>query len=90
MGFFTNVDQTEVQEVLSNTYIVYALIMFVLYYLVNWIWRWIILVEKCRKKPTLPCEKIPNYHNTRLWTNKWCYNALSYICLIKHGIINLH
>jgi len=35
MGFFTNVDQTEVLEVLSNTYIVYALIMFVLYYLVN-------------------------------------------------------
>jgi len=56
---FTKVDQTEVQEVLSNTYLLlmHALIMFVMYYLANWIWLWTILVEKCRNKPTLPCEK---------------------------------
>jgi len=44
---------------MSNTYIylLYAPIMFVMYYLANSIWLWIMLVEKCRKKPSLPCEK---------------------------------
>ena len=58
--FFTKVDKAEVQEVLSNTYIflLYALTMCVMYYLANCTWRWIILVEKCRKiLPTLPCKK---------------------------------
>jgi len=32
-------------------------IMFVMYYLANWIWLWTMRVEKCRKKPSLPCEK---------------------------------
>jgi len=37
MRLFTKVNQTEVQEVLSNTYILvlYALIMYVMYYLAN-------------------------------------------------------
>ena len=37
MRFFTEVDQTEVQKVLSNMYILvmYALIMFVIYYIAN-------------------------------------------------------
>jgi len=37
MRFFSKVDQSEVQEVLSNTYIflLYALILFVMYYLAN-------------------------------------------------------
>jgi len=44
---------------MSNTYILllYTPIMFVMYYLANWIWLWTMLVEKCRKKPSLPCEK---------------------------------
>jgi len=44
---------------MSNTYIflMYATIMYVMYYLANRIWLWIMLVEKCRKKPSLPCEK---------------------------------
>jgi len=88
---FTKVDQTEIQEVLSNTYIflLYVLIMFVMYYLAHWIWLLIILVEQCRKKPTLPCEK-RIMKTQELWTVKWCYNALFYNILIKCGIINLH
>jgi len=31
--------------------------MFVMYYFASWIWLWTMLVEKCRKKPSLPCEK---------------------------------
>jgi len=68
---------TEVQEELSNRYIflLYAPIMFVMYYLANWIWFWTMLVEKCRKKPMLPWEKrITKIQE--LWTNKWCHNAL--------------
>jgi len=38
-------------------FLLYASIMFVMYYLANWTWLWTMLVEKCRKKPSLPCEK---------------------------------
>ena len=51
MRFFTNVDQTEVQDELSNTYIflLYALIMFVINYLANWPWRWTMLHKNCER-----------------------------------------
>jgi len=49
---------------MSNAYIflLYAPIMCVMYYLANWMWRWTKLVEKGRKKPSLPCERdLPKY-----------------------------
>ena len=66
----------------------YAPIMFVMYYLANWIWRWTMLVEKGRKKPSLSCEK-RIAKTQELWTNKWCYNALCIELLMIYGIINL-
>jgi len=76
---------------LSNTYIflLYASIMFVMYYLVNWIWLWNMLVEKYRKEPSLPCEKRIT-KTQELWTNTWCHNALWIVMLMIYGIINLH
>ena len=52
MRFFTEVDQTEVQKVLSNMYILvmYALIMFVIYYIANWPCILTLLVEKMQKE----------------------------------------
>ena len=46
--FLTKVDLTEVQEEMSNTYLflLYVPIMFVMYYIANWIWLWTKLVEK--------------------------------------------
>ena len=76
---------------MSNTYIflLYATIMFVMYYLANWIWLWTMLVEKCSKKPSLPYTwRITTPQE--LWTNKWCYNALCIEILMTYGIINLH
>jgi len=51
MSFFATVDQTEVQHVFSNTYmfLLYALIMFVMYYIANWIWLWTMRVENAEK-----------------------------------------
>ena len=76
---------------MSNTYIflLYAPIMFVMYYLANWIWLWTMLVEKCRKKLLLPCEKRIT-KTQELWPNKWCHNALCIEILMVYGIINLH
>ena len=89
--FLTKVDQTEVQEELSNTYIflLYAAIMFVMYYHANWIWFWIMLIENCRTKPSLPCEKRIT-KTAELWTNQWCLNALCYEIVMIYGITNLH
>jgi len=57
------------QEELSNTHIyiflLYAPIMFVMYYIANWIWFWTMLVEKYRKKPFVTMWK-ENYQNTRI------------------------
>ena len=44
---------------------------------------------KCRKKPSLPCEKRITKQQ-EWWTNKWCYNALCIEILMIYGIINLH
>ena len=63
-------------------------IMFVMYYLANWIWLWTMLVEKCRQKIPLPCEKRIT-KTQELWTNKWCLNALCIEILMIYGIINL-
>jgi len=63
--------------------------MFVMYYLANWIWLWTMLVEKCRKKPSLPCEKRIT-KTLELWTNTWCHDALCIEILMIYGIINLH
>ena len=87
------VDQTEVQEKLSNTciFLLYAPIMFVMYLsnLSNSIWLWTILVEKCRKKPSLPFEKRIT-KTQELWANIWCHKALCIAILMIYGIINLH
>ena len=79
------------QEEMSNMHIflLYAPIMFVMYYLANWIWLWIMLVEKCRTTPSLPSEKRIT-KTQELWTNKWCHNALCIEILMIYGIINLH
>ena len=79
------------QRFLPNTYIflLYAPIMCVMYYLVNWIWLWNMLVEKCRKEPSLPCEKRIT-KTQELWTYTWCHNALWIVMLMTYGIINLH
>ena len=73
----------------TRIFLLYATIMFVMYYLANWIWLWTMLVEKCSKKPSVPSEK--RITKTReLWTNKWCHNALCIEFLMIYGIINLH
>ena len=64
-------------------------IMFVMYYIANWIWLWTKLVEKGRQKPSLPCEKRIT-KTQELWTNKWCHNALCHENLMIYGIINLY
>jgi len=47
------------------------------------------LGEKCRKKPSLPCEKrITKIQELSM--NKWCHNALCIEILMIHLIINLH
>ena len=76
---------------MSNTYIflMYAAIMFVMYYLANLIWLWTMLIVKYRKKPSLPCEQRIT-KTQELWTNKWCHNALCIEILMIYGIINLH
>jgi len=47
------------------------------------------LVENCRKKLSLPCEKRIT-KTEELGTNKWCHNALCIEFLIIYGKINLH
>jgi len=76
---------------MSNTYIflMYAPLMFVMYYLANLIWLWTMLIEKYRKKPSLPCEKRIT-KTQELWTNKWCHNALCIEILMIYGMKNLH
>jgi len=44
---------------------------------------------KCRKKPSLPCEKRITKQQ-EWWTNKWCYNALCIEILMIYGIININ
>ena len=70
-------------------FLLYAPIMFVVYYIANWIWFWTMLVEKCSTKPSLPCEK-GIIKTQELWTNKWCHNALCIEILMIYGIIYLH
>ena len=53
------------------------------------IWLWTMLVEKCRKKPSLPCEKRTT-KTPDLWTNKWCHNAICIEILMIYGIINFY
>ena len=83
--FLTKVDQTEVQELLSNTYmfLLYVPIMFVMYNIANWIWLWTMLVENVTMWKTVTKTQ-------ELWTNKWCYNALCIDNLVIYGIMNLH
>ena len=74
---------------MSNTYIflLYAPIMCVMYYLASWIWLWNKLVEKSRKKPSLPCERELPKHKDCERTNGVITHM--YWNLMIYGIINL-
>jgi len=88
MRLFTKVNQTEEQEVLSNTYILvlYALIMYVMYFLANWPWRWTILYEKCRKKPTLPLKD----RITKTQDRERTYGVIThYVMICKQVVVTL-
>ena len=67
----------------------YAPIIFVMYYLANWIWFWTMLVEKWKKEACVTLWK-ENYLNTRTVNEHMMLKRIYIEILMIYGMINLH